>query len=442
MRIFKILFFSVLSLFANQDSLYIKSIDSLTIIKNFDKILKNDSNLFISYQLSSFNLQDKEVVYVKKKHNKTVDTILVYDESIINMKITNRILNPYLHSHIGDQYYQIGDEIVKKYYFITEIPKYNFGIIGSGKLGAMFSLNPKFNSLFTSLVGINNENGLKINGEINMHSENFLKNAEIFDIYWKKTDSISQIMKFGVFIPHPFSFDLGFDWKYHYEIFNAFYIKNENRVMLQTFIPLLSNVKIGFVKGQTNITDKGRKNDYEALSYNAFSIAIYNDKRNDRLLPYIGSLVNLIFDGGLDRDKFYFNSSTKMISYYNLSKNVSLRFQWIMQGLYYHNHIIPKSRYLFFGGGTTLRGYQEQTFKSTQYQVHTLELIYNQMSNFQTNLFIDLGTVNLNPLSEYIFGVGIGMTQINDNYIIKLEYALSNSNFKDGKIHLKWISRF
>ena len=31
-------------------------------------------------------------------------------------------------------------------------------------------------------------------------------------MFWKKTDSTSQIMKFGIFFPHPFSLDMGFDW--------------------------------------------------------------------------------------------------------------------------------------------------------------------------------------------------------------------------------------
>ena len=45
MRIFKILIFSVLSIFANQDSLYIKSIDSLSIINNVNKNVNNNVNV-------------------------------------------------------------------------------------------------------------------------------------------------------------------------------------------------------------------------------------------------------------------------------------------------------------------------------------------------------------------------------------------------------------
>ena len=442
MRIFSIIFLLTFFIYPKQDSLLIKSIDSLSIVDSINTILDEKTKLFTSYELRSFNPNDGEVQYFKKKHNKTIDSIFVSNDSIINKKIINQILNPYYDIPIGSQFSKVDEKIVKRYYFITDKPKYNFGLFDTNKLGAKFSLNPQFNSLLTSILGINNGNRFKIVGELKMHTENFLKNAESFDLYWKKTDSTSQIMKFGVFFPHPLSLDMGIDWKYHYEIFNAYYTKNENRVMLQVFIPYLHNFKIGFVKGQTKITNVGGNNNFEPLSYNAFSISINNDTRNDRLLPYKGNLIHAIMDGGLDRDIIYINSYTKMISFYNISDHLSIKFQWMMRGLYYHKSNIPKSRYLIFGGGSTLRGYQEQTFTSTQFQIYTIEFIYNEMSNFQTNTFIDLGSVNINPLMNHIIGFGLGIAQISDNNIIKLEYALSNFNFKEGKIHLKWINRF
>ena len=442
MHIFSIIFLSTFFIYAKQDSLLIKSIDSLSIVDSINIILDEKTKLFTSYELRSFNPNDGEVQYFKKQHNKNIDSIFVSNDAIINKKIINQILNPYYDIPIGSQFSKVDEKIVKRYYFITDKPKYNFGLFDNNRLGAKFSLNPQFNSLFTSILGINNGDRFKIVGELKMHTENFLKNAESFDLYWKKTDSTSQIMKFGIFFPHPLSLDMGIDWKYHYEIFNAYYTKNENRVMLQVFTPYFYDFKIGFVRGQTKITNAGKNNNFEPLSYNAFSISINNDSRNDRLLPYKGKLIRAIIDGGLDRDIIYINTHTKMISFYNISDNVSIKFQWIMRGIYYHKYNIPKSRYLIFGGGSTLRGYQEQTFTSTQFQIYTIEFIYNEMSSFQTNTFIDLGSVNINPLMKHIIGFGLGIAQISESNIIKLEYALSNFNFKEGKIHLKWINRF
>ena len=441
MRIFSIVFILVLIINAQQDSLVIKSIDPLFIEDSLNKIMNAGSDLFISYELESYDSDYLQAIYVKRYHHKTIDSLFVDNNIEINKKITDKILSPYIDTPVGNQYSQVGEKIVKRYYFMTEKPKYNFGLVDNDKLGAIFSFNPQFESVFSGILGINNANSLKFMGELNMHLENISKNAETLDLFWKKTDSTSQIMKFGIFFPHPFSLDMGFDWKYHYEIFNGLYTKSENRVMLHTFIPFFNSFKIGFVKGQTKVTDNGEMNGYEVLSYNAFSVSTQNDSRNNRILPSNGRFTYSIIDGGIDREKLFINSYFKMMSFYSLNDNLSIKLQWMMRGLYYHNYIIPKSRYLIFGGGSTLRGYQEQSFMSTQYQIYTFELIYHQISNFQASYFIDLGALNLNPFSKYIIGSGLGMTQISENYIIKLEYALSNLNLKEGKIHLKWISR-
>ena len=113
-----------------------------------------------------------------------------------------------------------------------------------------------------------------------------------------------------------------------------------------------------------------------------------------------------------------------------------------MRGLYFYNSLIPKSRYLIYGGATTLRGYQENTLLSTQYQIYTMELLYHKISIFQLGCFIDYSSTNIIPFNNNKIGYGVGMTQMHENYIIKLEYALSNLDFKEGKIHIKWTGRF
>ena len=89
----------------------------------------------------------------------------------------------------------------------------------------------------------------------------------------------------------------------------------------------------------------------------------------------------------------------------------------------------------------SLRGYREQAFSAPQFQVASLEMGYKVKSSVQTKLFLDIGSDRLNILATNWLGYGIGLSQVNENSLIRVEYALSNHSIFKGKLHIKWISR-
>ena len=40
-----------------------------------------------------------------------------------------------------------------------------------------------------------------------------------------------------------------------------------------------------------------------------------------------------------------------------------------------------------------------------------------------------------------MFGYGIGLSQLNKDFMINLEYGLSGTSLDNGKLHVKWVSR-
>ena len=72
MRIFSIIFLLTFFIYPKQDSLLIKSIDSLSIVDSINTILDEKTKLFTSYELRSFNPNDGEVQYFKKKNKKII----------------------------------------------------------------------------------------------------------------------------------------------------------------------------------------------------------------------------------------------------------------------------------------------------------------------------------------------------------------------------------
>ena len=57
-------------------------------------------------------------------------------------------------------------------------------------------------------------------------------------------------------------------------------------------------------------------------------------------------------------------------------------------------------------------------------------------------LFLDMGSHQLNSLSNYLYGYGLGLRQISRDSVINIEYALSDLNLENGKLHIKWMTRF
>ena len=47
----------------------------------------------------------------------------------------------------------------------------------------------------------------------------------------------------------------------------------------------------------------------------------------------------------------------------------------------------------------------------------------------------------LNIFEKNWIGYGIGISQINEDFIINFEYGLSRNSFENGKLHLKWVTR-
>ena len=59
----------------------------------------------------------------------------------------------------------------------------------------------------------------------------------------------------------------------------------------------------------------------------------------------------------------------------------------------------------------------------------------------QTIAFMDIGSDRLNYSDRRWFGYGIGISQLNKDSIINIEYGLSGFSIDSGKLHLKWVSR-
>ena len=440
-RIFSLTIFSFTILFSQDELIHIRSIDSDTVSQLVNNMSEDISELSNRYELRSFSVNDSVSVFRVIKEEKLADSLLLNSDSDIQNSILEQILNPYRIIPIGDMYTQTGKDLVARYFFINEPPQYKFGLLGKDLLGAMIEFVPVFESQLSGIVGMNRvKNKWILNGESNLHLENYFKSAESIDLFWKRKDSISQVIRMGFSIPHPFGWNTGVSIKYHHEVFAGMYTIMENRFMANTFVPIFNNLGIGYVKGIISPTDKGVMNGFEKTDYQAFTLNTRMDNTNNRFLPTKGGIIDIGIDGGLAEGLRFIGSSYKMVKFYSHDK-ILFKLKWVGKGIYYHRSVVPKSRYEWFGGTSTIRGYDELVLSATQFQVISTEIGYVPFSKMQLTSFIDIGSDRFNILDESLIGYGVGLSQINEDSVLKIEYALSSTSMSRGKLHIKLISR-
>ena len=59
----------------------------------------------------------------------------------------------------------------------------------------------------------------------------------------------------------------------------------------------------------------------------------------------------------------------------------------------------------------------------------------------QMTFFIDIGSDRFNPIDNELIGYGIGISQVNKDSILRVEYAIPDKSMDGAKLHIKLISR-
>ena len=444
MRIFKLLIMFLISiLYGQNEFVRINSFDNDIINNTLDTLIQSNSNIALEYHLDSFSVDKNWVQYQIINNYKTLDTIFIKSSVDIRSNILNQIIEPYQDVEIDKNYSELGSLLNEKYYFFNEAPDYRLGLINQNQLGAIIFLNPKFDSHFSGIFGIG-KSGKKwdLTGEIDLHLENLFLTAGYFDIYWKRVDSLSQVINFTINEPHPFGWNIGIQLDYHHEVVNGLYTTNEKKGMLNLFSKWFNRVNVGYSSGEIYPTATGEDLNYKKIRFMSFNLESIKDSRDDRFFPTDGIYYQLSFNSGIQQDSEFFNGLLDYNFYFPINSNINLHFKSLTKGIYDFKKDIPKSRYYYFGGASTLRGYNEQQFKSTQFQIFSFECIFSSNPYFRTTGFLDHAFTGIsNNLNQYT-GIGLGISQKTKQAVIELEYALPlGHSINNGSLHVKWLSR-
>ena len=442
MHIFKYFFLIFLPLFSQNDLINIQTLDSTQIKLSLDSLLNKQNSISLEYHLKSYDIRNHISSYKIKDSGKVADSLLLICDHYFHDRVIKQILQPFENIFIGEEYSVLTEKLLEKYYFINSIPHLQYRLFGEQKLAALLFLKPDFNSSLTgsfSFSKINNQ--FDFIGELDLDIENFSGNAEQLKFFWKKNKNISQKIKLRTFYPHVLGSEIGAFLEYDFENYNSFYIKREKKIMLHTFLPVLNNFKLGYLRGEIFTTKSGQKSGYENRDFLAISLNSELDTRNDRLLPFSGKYFKLMVDGGVDEKAMYFKTNFQYQLFLHVFRNSYTKIQTVSHVIHYLDEPVPKSRYFKLGGSSSLRGVNEESILKPQFHIFTIEFIQQQKRALQIKSFIDLGSDRLNNFKEYLYGYGFGLKNVNDKIIFSIDYSLSSRRWESGKIHFKWSAR-
>ena len=430
------------ALFGQEKDIQILSIDLDTVTDSLSQMMNREKSLSLEYRLHSFSIDPDRSNYHSLDKITLLDTLIISGGDEIRASVMNQISNPFIIEPIGIGFSEVGETLVQRYYFLRQKPAYEFGLLNN-HLAATIHFTPEFESYFSGIFGMSNENNnWEIQGQIDLHLENLIQTAGILDLYWNRTDSLSQIIQFEIMEPHPFGWEVGTHLTYHHEVIGGLYSVIETKSMLQITVPMLNQINVGYSSGKTHPTEKGELNGYEKIRFRAFSFSSSKDTRNKRFLPTQGTKITSSIDAGLQSENGFLKGDVNFEYLHPFTKNVHGLVRWMSHGIHGFDSNIPKSRYVLFGGNSTLRGFREQSFAATQFQIATFEAAFQPGQGFQTNLFLDVGSNRLVIIENKKIGYGFGLTQLNEKSLIKVQYALAfGQGLSNGKLHIKWISR-
>ena len=442
MHIFKYFFLILSPLFSQNNLINIQSLDSTQIKLSLDSLLNKQNPISLEYHLKSYDIHNHISSYKIKDSGKVADSLLLICDNYFHDRVINQMLQPFENIFIGEEYFSLTENLLEKYYFINSIPHFQYKLFGEQKLAALLFLKPDFNSSLTgsfSFSKINNQ--FDFIGELDLDIENFSGNAEQLKFFWKKNKNISQKIKLRTFYPHVLGSEIGTFLEYDFENYNSFYTEREKKIMLHTFLPVLNNFKLGYLKGEILTTKSGQESGYENRDFLAISLNSELDTRNDRLLPFSGKYFKLMIDGGVDEKAMYFKTNFEYQLFSHVFRNSYTKIQMVSHVIHYLDEPVPKSRYFKLGGSSSLRGVNEESILKPQFHIFTIEFIQQQKRALQIKSFIDFGSDRLNNFKEYLYGYGFGLKNVNDKIIFSIDYSLSSRRLESGKIHFKWSAR-
>ena len=424
-----------------------KSPDSVLIKQTLDSLLSDKNLMALHYEIIDYNNEFKEITYKPLYASYDVDTVIINSKENIKQSYLKHVAKNFSDIKIDRKFNKNIEKekktIANKYYFIRSTPDINVFKYQREKLGLHIDINSKFNNYFSGLFGGSKaqKKRWEFNGEIDAHFENVWGAMEKLIFKWIAIDSINQKFNFELHQPHLLNAGMGLILNSNYEFVNNDYVQKKYDLKVELLNSFYGSFYAGYAQGSINATYNGKERGFISSNYKALAFMFNNNSLDDMILPIKGSKTNFELEIGED-SKFknlYIKYRQDFERYFPLTKNINSCFKFYGEYINAFNNDVGKAREVLFGGVNSLRGYDNNLFRSPYVSIPTFEFHYNGIKSFNSLVFFECGfSKNYKPKLSY----GFGVKKITNNALINIEYAIPHTaQINEAKVHIKWLTR-
>lgn len=432
---------------------------------------------FAQLELLEINIDDKKVCgdwKIKQNNFIRWDSLVLKGTSNVKPKFLRKYLGIHPNKTYREKTVKSISDKINNLAFAKEIkaPEIEFS---NGKAKIYTFLEKETANQFDGLVGFqtNKESKkLELTGEVKLVLENAFLAGESIRFKWQKYEENSQNLSLGIVYPYLFSSNLGVDFAFDIQKKDSVYLSTSFDMGIRfsqsgkNFSKLFFKRNSSSLLATNHLASTSVLPDYADIKSYLYGFAYHFENLDYFFNPKKGWNLSFTVATGTHKTNKNSNIRDELYDDIDLSNNL-LDAEWILE---YNIPIrekisfrmrnkggIKDSKNLFqndlfkLGGLNSIRGFNEDSFRVSDYSIITTELRFVPQKNSSFYLFWDGGYYSnkylKNKIEDYPWGIGFGLNFATKTGIFTLNYALgkqqnTNLDFQEAKIHFGFVSRF
>lgn len=459
-----------------------KKFDGQSLGKLREKILtyyENNGYPFAWIKLDSVDINEEEiraVLHVEKDRFVKLDSIQVIGSAKVNIGFLQRYLSLLPGKPYNESMLRASGNKLRQLPFVVQSKAAEMRLSEKHNKFLLF-LNKKNASQFDGIVGIQPDNitgKTVVTGDIKIKLVNgIFKNAETFDLEWRRLQFQTQDFKGRVIYPYLFGSPFGADYSLKIYRRDTTFVDINNDGGVQFYFSALNYLKVHTRLRQSNLlSTAGLENvtnlpSYADISSSLNGFGVFYENLDYRFNPRKGLSIQANASAGNRRirknprinDAAYANldlNSTQYMYDFHLNAYLPLRGNSILKmGLQsasvFGSAQLFRNELIRIGGLKTLRGFDEESIFASAYIIPTIEYRFVFSENSCLLAFAEGAWYENNSLGTYVkdtpLSFGAGMNLETRAGILTLMYAIGNQfkqgfDARNGKIHFGLTALF
>ena len=319
-----------------------------------------------------------------------------------------------------------------------------------------FYLKKLKNNNFDGILGFSSgeENqGLTLNGYINLELNNNLNYGEQFSLNYKSDGNEQQNFRVRLSVPYLFKTSLGIETELKIFKRDSTFLTSNQFAKINYQINTKSKAHIGYKSYQSNNLRKESSANLLVEDYKSkFLLTGYSfTKSQNNILFPIKSMFQVNFEIGTKKISSTKETQLRAETLFYYIFNLNLKNSILLKN---NSQLLSSNTYLTnelyqFGGINSIRGFNENSIDASLYSVLNTEYRYQFNNSIYVHSIIDIAYFeNQNiALKEKLYSFGFGVGLQTTSGIIKFGIANGNAenqdfNFSNTKIHVSITSKF